>query len=82
MNMARFYLSCELLREVLCLPRGTDIRFIKMAEHQTIEITVTHPDLKESAASVAIEGYAPPLISPSFRTEYQKVAVFQEWGQL
>lgn len=82
MGYARMRVSFEVLRELLHLPAGTDIRGIGIPDDlvscNDVELTIAHPDLKEIAA-----GELPPLITPMYRkTAATKASVeLVDWGQ-
>lgn len=76
MKMARFLVTPELLRELLHLPRGTEIVGAEM-DHHDIAVTIEHPDLRDVEL---VEGERLPLIRPTFRREAD-VVLLVDWGQ-
>jgi hypothetical protein len=76
MTIACFVISPDLLRELLHLPRGTEIVCAGM-DQQGIELTVTHQDLRHVELA---DGERPPRIEPRFRREAD-VVLLVDWGQ-
>lgn len=79
MGVARFYVSGEMLRQILCLPADTQILAAADSPESNgrgdVELTVSHPDLPDA------DGPTPPLIEPHYGKEYQAVAVFKGWNR-
>jgi len=79
MKAAKFWVSTDLIRELLGMPKGAELLDIKInrdTTHFPVEITFTHPQLKDQP-----EGYGIPLLSVVVRTttDVSKPAVHQEW---
>ena len=78
MGYARMRVSFEVLRELLHLPLGTDIRGIGLPDDSSwdeAELTIAHSDLKP-----VLVGELPPLITPTFRRTEASVDLI-DWGQ-
>lgn len=80
MGAARVLISLPFLREALCLPRDTDIRFVGMSGDcpDTAEVTLTHQDIKDVPF---IEGQLPPIVTPLLQRDKEGQVTFLEWGQ-
>jgi len=78
MGAARFRVSYELLREILNLPRETEIVAVAGVDWmQQAEIVVTNPTF---AGDDDVPREAVPLVTPIFHKEYQSIAVFDGWN--
>jgi hypothetical protein len=75
-KIARFLMTPEFLRDLLCLPLGTTIIWAGM-DPSGIELTIEHPDLKDVELQ---EAARPPLIRPLFQRE-DAVVLLVDWGQ-
>lgn len=75
MKIARFFVTPELLRELLHSPGTTTIVWAGM-DHHEIELTVEDPGLREVELR---DDDRPPLVRPTFRA--QAPAVLVDWNQ-
>ena len=80
-NRGIFYVSLELLKDLLLLPPGTTITQIGLSnyllgvEPQEVVIAVTHPDLPPAKPGQT------PIVYPQYSREVtSQKAVFLEWG--
>ena len=75
-RIARMLIAGELLREILHLPVATEIIGSGAYHGGTVEVFVSHPDLRDIPFQ---EGVCPPLIRPTFMR--QEPVIFEDWGQ-
>ena len=80
MRVARFYVTRELLAQILCLPPGAQILAVGAASNpdvlQYAEFIVEHDSLAPVSVNQAI-----PLVRPTFTKNNDGEVCFVGWGQ-